>query len=156
MDDIKSLDMRALSVIQPWAECIIFHGKNIENRSWSTTKRGYVAIHASAKIDAKRYELVASMYKLKLDPAESSFGAILGFAKIVDVVDKKMLNRKTKKWFMGEFGFVLEDIIILKEPVPAKGSLGFWRISPAVLKKCLKQMSKANIKKITKGSEKNY
>ncbi|MBY0515365.1 MAG: hypothetical protein K2P81_00550 [Bacteriovoracaceae bacterium] len=148
MKSFNSLDMRALSIMQPWAECIIFHGKNVENRSWSTQKRGYIAIHASARMDKGRYERVREEYGLKLDPEESSFGSILGFAKIVDVVDKKSLTRKTKKWFMGDYGFVLEDIIILKEPVPSKGSLSFWKIPPAVMKKCLAQMSKSEIRKL--------
>ena len=148
MKSTNSLDMRALSIMQPWAECIIFHGKNIENRSWPTQKRGYIAIHASARLDKGRYEQVREEYGIKLDSDDSSFGAILGFAKIVDVVDKKTLTRKTKKWFLGDYGFVLEDIIILKEPVPAKGSLSFWKIPSSVMKKCLAQLSKAEIKKL--------
>ena len=142
-------DFRALSIIQPWAECIIFHGKNVENRSWSTEKRGYIAIHASAKVDKNRYEQVHDNYGLKLNPDESSFGCIIGFVKIVDVVDKNTISRKTKKWFMGDYGFVLDDIIILKEPVPVKGFLNFWKIPPTVLKKCMNQLSKNDLKKLT-------
>lgn len=149
MIDLKKLDAKALSIIQPWAECIIFHGKNVENRSWSTQIRGYVAIHASKKVEKQRYQDVLTDYKLKLDPEESSFGAILGFAKIVDVVDKKTITRKTKKWFTGEYGFVLEDVIILKKSVQVNGARKFWRLTPAVLKKCLSQMSKSDAKKLT-------
>ena len=126
----------------------MYHGKNVENRSWSTQKRGYIAIHASAKVDKRKYKQVHEEYGVRPESDDSSFGAILGFAKIVDVVDKKTLTRKTKKWFIGKYGFVLEDIIILKEPVPAKGSLSFWKIPPAIMKKCLAQMSKAQIKKL--------
>ena len=104
MKSINALEMRALSIMQPWADCIIFHGKNIENRSWTTKKRGYIAIHASARVDKARYEIVREEYGLKLNPEDASFGAIIGFAKIVDVVDKKTINRKTKKWFMGDYG----------------------------------------------------
>ncbi|MCP4248068.1 MAG: ASCH domain-containing protein [bacterium] len=38
--------MKALSVNQPWAWLIIHGGKWIENRTWSTTYRGPLAIHA--------------------------------------------------------------------------------------------------------------
>ena len=147
--DLKKLDLRALSIIQPWAECIILHGKNVENRSWTTNKRGYIAIHASAKKDKERFEIVQDNYGVKLDPDNSDFGCILGFARIVNVIDKKSINRNTKKWFMGKYGIVLTDIIILKEPVPVKGALGFWKIPPSVLKKCLAQMSKKNIRKLS-------
>ena len=141
-------DLRALSIVQPWAECIVFYGKNIENRSWSTERRGYIAIHASAKFDKNRYDKVKKKHRLNIDPDNSSFGCILGFARITDVVDKHSLTRKTKKWFVGDYGFVLDDIIVLKDPVPAKGSLGFWKIPSSVLTKCLKQMKKTEVKKL--------
>lgn len=38
--------MKALSIRQPWAHLII-HGKPIENRSWSTTYRGPLLLHAA-------------------------------------------------------------------------------------------------------------
>ncbi len=40
--------MKCLSVKQPWAS-LIFHGKDIENRTWHTKYRGEVLIHVSAK-----------------------------------------------------------------------------------------------------------
>lgn len=43
--NIKS--MKAITVIQPWAECIVSKGKNVENRQKRTTHRGFIAIHAS-------------------------------------------------------------------------------------------------------------
>ena len=50
---VKSL--RALSIAQPWANCIVSKGKNVENRSWNTKFRGYFAIHASQKKDLDRF-----------------------------------------------------------------------------------------------------
>ena len=41
----------ALSVRQPWADCIIYGGKNVENRSWRTFYRGPLLIHASKKME---------------------------------------------------------------------------------------------------------
>lgn len=39
--------MKALSIRQPWAWCIIYAGKDIENRTWATQYRGPVLIHAA-------------------------------------------------------------------------------------------------------------
>ena len=40
--------MRVLSVRQPWASLLVRGVKDIENRTWSTTYRGPVLIHACA------------------------------------------------------------------------------------------------------------
>lgn len=47
-------DMRALSVQQPWAACITYLGKDVENRTWPCQRRIWgarIAIHASKGID---------------------------------------------------------------------------------------------------------
>jgi hypothetical protein len=39
--------MKIISIRQPWADLIVNGSKNIENRSWPTSYRGPVLIHAS-------------------------------------------------------------------------------------------------------------
>ena len=39
--------MKALSLTQPWAQLIAIHAKKIETRSWRTSFRGVLAIHAA-------------------------------------------------------------------------------------------------------------
>lgn len=41
--------MKAITVRQPWAECIARGVKLVENRSRPTTHRGPLAIHAGAR-----------------------------------------------------------------------------------------------------------
>ena len=141
--DIK--EMRALSVIQPWAHCIVHEGKNVENRPRITHLRGTVAIHSSAKVDQERFDWLKEDHGIKLDLEDAAYGAIVGFADIVDVVTKKTLTRDTKKWFVGEYGYVLANVVALKEPIPAKGALGFWRIKGRLLEKCVAQLSERQI-----------
>lgn len=38
--------MKALSICQPWAWLILHAGKDVENRTWRTSHRGVVLIHA--------------------------------------------------------------------------------------------------------------
>lgn len=146
----KISELRALSVAQPWATCIISKGKNIENRSWNTKFRGYVAIHASKSIDSERFEYCQDNYKCDLTPDNIDFGAIIGFAEIVDVITKKDITRETKKWFQGDFGFHLKNIIKLKNPVKVNGALGFWKVKGKILNAVLAQLSSSQIKKISR------
>lgn len=142
--------MKALSIAQPWAECIVSKGKNVENRSWSTKQRGFVAIHASASYSKARFDYCYEDYRIRLKRDDLPFGVIVGFAEIVDVITENELTSRTKKWFGGEYGFVLKNVIKLKEPIPAKGSLGFWKLKGNTLKKCLGQLTSVQRKTIYK------
>ena len=78
--------MKALSVQQPFADKIIFHGKDIENRTRRTNFRGTVAIHASMKLHPNG--------KLsKKDTEQMVRGAIVG---VVDVVDCVCIVRSSR------------------------------------------------------------
>lgn len=44
--------MKALTLHQPWASLIAIGAKRIETRSWSTSYRGPLAIHAAAHVPA--------------------------------------------------------------------------------------------------------
>ena len=82
--------MRAVSVHQPWAWAILHAGKVFENRSWRTTRRGPLVIHA-----AKSERLLASLdpaawrelYGVEL-PHRSrlAFRALVGIVEVVDCV----------------------------------------------------------------------
>lgn len=145
---MSKIKLKALSIAQPWAECIVSQGKNVENRSWNTKYRGFFAIHASRGIDLDRFEYCFDDYGIKFDPEKLSFGAIVGIAELVDVVTEDSLTRRTRKWFMGEYGFVLENVIRLKKPVPVKGALSFWQVTGRPLKSVLDQLTNAQTKAV--------
>lgn len=100
--------------------------KNIENRSWATKFRGPVLIHASKTMTAKQYGQTADFVEgsgIKLPPASQlDRGGIVGYAEITDCV-----SASTSPWFMGEYGFVLENQIALSFS-PCKGSLSFFSV----------------------------
>lgn len=141
--DIRT--MSALSVIQPWAYCIVSEGKNVENRPRVSHQRGTFAIHASMGRDQDRFDWAKQAYGLRIDIDEVAFGAIVGFATLVDVIKKRDVTRNTKKWFVGTYGYVLADMIALPKPVPISGMLGFWTLKGAPLRKCLDQLSAKQI-----------
>jgi hypothetical protein len=103
--------MKAISVRQPWADAIVWHGKTIENRTWNTGYRGPLLIHAAklpdpAMDDAMEFIARASgQFSPNSLPAAEHFGGIIARATLVDVV-----TSSTSPWFVGPFGFVLADV----------------------------------------------
>lgn len=114
----------ALSIRQPWAWLIVNGYKPIENRNWSTKRRGLFFVHASRKFDFAGYSWVNENFpEIPLPlPKEFLLGGIVGLAHIVTVC-----TDSTSKWFTGKYGFVLD----FTKPLPfeeMKGKLGFFSI----------------------------
>lgn len=139
--------MKALSLIQPWANLIALGEKRIETRSWSTPYRGPLAIHASKSIPREVREM-ASEEPQFLDAFERHnvtlgdlpCGVVVATAVLTHCVhvDRDTRNRIGQSgkypedevlfgdYTPGRFAWVLSDIRPLAEPVPARGSLGLW------------------------------
>jgi hypothetical protein len=129
--------MRAITVKQPWASLIMHCGKDVENRSWSTSFRGRVAIHSSKKTDAYKW-LSANVIAQKEDesiPLDLPNGCVLGTVEIYDCV-----KSCKSPWFMGEYGFLLRDPKILNTPIPCKGKLGFWQLPDDIAEQIEKEI----------------
>lgn len=118
--------VKALSVRQPWASAIVYGGKNIENRSWSTKYRGPLLIHAGAtrcrdeEEDAEEFiiRIIGKVWKF----LPNQYGGIIGVVDLVDVVESS-----SSPWFVGPFGWVLENPRPLPF-VPMKGRLGLFDV----------------------------
>lgn len=121
------MNMKALSLKQPWAELVVSGKKKIELRKWNTCFRGEFLIHASRNPDEN------AMKKFGFAENSLPLGFIIGKAKLVDV--KKYGNKEdfakdaslhlaTSDW--GEYGFILSDVFRLEKPIQAKGALNFW------------------------------
>lgn len=81
--------MKALSIRQPWADLILAGAKDVENRTWWTSHRGRLAIHASKTPDEDYARLlveaiVKNGYLAKHH--DCLFGVVLGTVELVDVV----------------------------------------------------------------------
>lgn len=144
--------MKAISLLQPWATLIAVGAKRIETRSWSTPYRGRIAIHASKGFDpVYRYLASQDPFRAALarggyrSPGELPRGAVVALATLVDCIPvtttcggfarfARKGNRDDipeSELPFGDFGpgrwaWVLEDVVPLLEPVPARGSLGVW------------------------------
>lgn len=119
--------MKALSIRQPWAWLIVNGHKDIENRSWSTSFRGPLLIHAAKGMTGAEY---SDAYHFALDLGvtippfnDLARGGIVGVATVTDCSDESL-----SPWFFGKYGFALTDAKCLPF-TPCKGRLGFFNIN---------------------------
>ena len=120
--------MKAISIKQPWATMIMLSGKDVENRDWHTNYKGTIAIHASKDVSITEYQQARLKEtritgKPSLTPSQCPVGVIIG---VVDIVG--CLRNSSSPWFVGKYGFLLENPIMLPNPIPCKGALSFWEI----------------------------
>lgn len=155
--------MKALTLTQPWASLVAFGYKHIETRSWQTSYRGPLAIHAAKGFPRGARDLCVSyMVRYALGPHFSGtdagplekqmpLGCVVATCNLVDVLptvatgclsgvfeDWPELNTENELAFgnydPGRFGWVLEDVKRITVPVPAKGSLGLWEWDNAAIR----------------------
>ena len=131
-----SLEVKALTIRQPWAELIIRGRKPFELRSWRTKYRGPLVIHAAAKVDSER------AVELGLNPDKLVTSAFVGVALLTDVrsftrEDARLLKKKRggEGWYPGLFSWVLTKPRRISSPIKAKGRLGLIPVSSAILRR---------------------
>lgn len=118
--------MRALSIRQPWAWCIVNGYKDVENRDWKREITGEILIHASRFTDPAGYEFLRrelpELYAIvpKADVIER--GGIVGKATITGWVSSHL-----SIWFKGKYAFVFDTDKSTPLPFkPCAGQLGFF------------------------------
>jgi len=86
--------MKALSVRQPWAQLLIIGAKRLETRSWQTSHRGLLAIHASQQIDETAKIITSAQpFRKYLEPQgfdrwdKLPRGAVIGFCHLLDCIN---------------------------------------------------------------------
>lgn len=127
--------IRAISLYQPWATFIALGVKPYETRSWPTTYRGPLAIHAgknkaSLPLLEEIPEFRAALRDAKPRPLlafELPIGAFVCTCNLVDCVPAASVTPDAfGDYSKGRYAWVLKDILVLPQPIPAKGQQGFW------------------------------
>ncbi|MHB1308734.1 MAG: ASCH domain-containing protein [Limisphaerales bacterium] len=118
------LELRAISIRQPFSWLVVNGVKDIENRSWRTNIRGPVLVHASlnqSELASDTCDEAQSMAGIRL-PDDFVVGGIVGIVEIVDCV-----RRHSSKWKEPTaWGWVLANARPLKFR-QCKGAVGFFR-----------------------------
>jgi len=92
----------ALTICQPYAWLIIKGIKPVENRTWATTYRGPLFIHAALRLHDHPIDAIERKHRIKIDRDALKFGGIIGVVELIDVV-----TAHSSPWFEGPFGWVL-------------------------------------------------
>ena len=95
--------MRAISIQQPWAWCVVKDYKPVENRTWQTSYRGPLLIHAGKHFDRFGYdEIVRRFPEVPLPtPGQFDCGGIVGSVELIACV-----RFDSSPWFSGQpFGW---------------------------------------------------
>ena len=128
--------MKALSLTQPWATAIIIGMKQYETRSWSTSRRERIYIHAAKGFPRYAKEFAQREMALKRIPEQLPFGFLIGTAVIDSVLSTTVVTgnitpveRLYGDYSYGRFAWKLTDVQALVEPIPYKGSLGLFEVS---------------------------
>lgn len=123
--------MQAISIRQPEAWLIVNGYKDIENRSVRTHKRGYVAVHASAKkMTREDWDWLRGLCGDNglAVPSESEihYGGVVGIMEITDCV-----TESESSWFDGPYGYVLGGYA--ETPfLPCAGKLGWFDVDVTI------------------------
>jgi hypothetical protein len=124
--------MKALSVRQPWAWAIIHGGKTVENRSWATSYRGPLLIHAAKGLRLAEYDRAAEAIERivgagRVPPMDAlERGGIIGTAILANVWPVDIYERDNP-WFEGRYGWMLTAAHAVPF-VPWKGRLGLFDV----------------------------
>ena len=123
--------MKVLTIKQPYATLIAEGYKEIEFRTWKTSYRGEIYIHAGLGIDKE------AMKKFEYLNLKYPQGVIIAKCRMTDCVlidedMKQVLNGKNPIVYENaiksnnkKYGFILKDIQKI-ELIPVKGKLSFW------------------------------
>lgn len=123
--------MKAITLTQPWASLVAVGAKTIETRSWRTSYRGPLAIHAAKGFppsarDFAECPLVQSY--VGQDPLPT--GCILATCRLVACNRIVAAPPGDESLFgnyePGRFAWLLEDVTPLPDIDPCRGALSLW------------------------------
>lgn len=132
--------MKAITLWQPWSWAVARAGKRIENRTWAPPRwliGERIAIHAGKRIDRASCERLTDLGHVL--PSTYVHGAVECTALIVEVVHEDSASAEVicDDWWCGPWGWLLEDVRPLAEPVPCLGRQGIWELPSEVVKEFL-------------------
>lgn len=144
--------MKAITLIQPYATLIALGYKANETRSWQTTHRGPLAIHAGigmpswAREVAETDSVISSIlhyHGLTFDTLPRrrvlAVAKVAGMLRIVEPgtgiglgrCDPALLSvneRASGGYMLGRWAWQLENVLTLAEPVACSGAQSIWQV----------------------------
>lgn len=152
--------MKALTVQQPWGWAIVAGVKPVENRTTLWRHRGPLVIHAGTRLSERGCMAIPDLLDkthpdrlAEYAATDLVYGALIGQVTVVDVhravpelsgplrlrLDTACCESPWAEQEYVEHGgrtrrslvhLVLEDAVQYEHPIPAKGRLGLWDLTP--------------------------
>lgn len=142
--------MKALTLTQPWATLIAIGAKRFETRSWSTSVRGPVAIHAAkgfgplggkqAFVDVcSTRPFSTALTAHGLAAADLPLGAIVAVATLAQSAPAEKVREYLEQvgrndeiafgdYSHGRHAYELTNVRLVEPAIPCTGALGFWDV----------------------------
>ena len=128
--------MKVLSLTEPYATLIKEGMKKVETRSWKTSYRGELYIHASSTKIPKTSKENAELMNLVTEN-NLNYGYIICKCNLVDCLKmtqeyvENIKKNNYQEYVCGEYkegryAWILENIEMLDNPIKAKGHLSIW------------------------------
>ena len=133
---------KLLTLLPPWWWMICHHSKRRENRSWSTSYRGWFWIHASGPQNTEgTMKIVDDIVRAvplgrgRLKPTaailNANAGHIVARARLVACEKNTPAICLRDPWAIeNDYGFVIENLDVLDVAVPWKGAQGLVSVEP--------------------------
>ena len=149
--------MKAITILQPYASLIACGQKHYETRSWPTKYRGRIAIHAGLgqqfDIMLMDDDYFEALVRGGITSGSNRYpnlphGFIVAFADLTDCLKtigyygvhsdgallENNINIDRQEMTLGNYctnryAWKLENVEMLKEPIPAKGQQGLWNFN---------------------------
>ncbi len=143
------MEIRGLTLTEPWATLVVLGEKQIETRSWSTNYRGLLAIHAAKKFPAwARDTCLEEPFLSSVGPIPEYLGCILGVVQLAHISATERLRRyqlpsEKERAFgdyaNGRFAWMLAGAKMLDNPIPCRGMLGLWKVPLQIAQQALEK-----------------
>lgn len=125
------MSLKALTLLQPWAQLMADGRKSYETRSWYpwSLKRGeLLAITAAARFD---YELGVVSAGFGYAPSELSLGHVVAVVRFLEAHKTEHTTvspeeREYGDYRPGRFAWRTGGVVKLATPVPCRGYQGVW------------------------------
>ena len=136
--------MKAITLWQPYAQLVAVGAKKNETRSWPTSYRGPLAIHAAKTMQGwyvnvdthDRHLRILKRFGVTCAIHSVPYGKIIAVCNLVNCYamdaldfDVSELEKDLGDYSPGRFAWILGDVWKLKYPVDCRGRQGLWNVS---------------------------
>lgn len=140
--------MKALTLWRPWTWSIVHGPKRIENRPWKPPASiigQRLVLHSGKTYDDEGSAYIRAAMKLTGLPDAARAEGLIGVVTVKGFIEEGVGPAPVEQdaWFFGPFGWMLDDVVALKTPIPCKGAQGLWTLTPELERQVLEQLAVA-------------